>query len=308
MTAPTRLRNAQRPAKSLGIHRLVVGTDFSADGNRAIRRAATLSLAPRARLLLVHVLPASLDRAVLSLATGAAEIELESQAERLRLALRARRRDDVTVTARVVRGNPSDVIERLAQRFAAELIVVGRRGQSRIRELILGTTARRLLRRGRLPVLVVGRPALSVYRTAIVGFDFSPESLRAARLTRHLVPYTASLLAVHACEDPYRGLPPSLIPDRTRRLKEVLVGRNPLVRKAIATTGRGATPWQILIREGDPRQVLLETARARRADLIAVGSAGRSGVPRMVLGSVAEAVLERAPCDVLLVRRKPRPR
>ena len=53
---------------------------------------------------------------------------------------------------------------------------------------------------------------------------------------------------------------------------------------------------------GDPRMVLEEAARAERADLLVVGSHGRSGIQRLLLGSVASHVVTHAPCPVLVVR------
>ncbi len=50
---------------------------------------------------------------------------------------------------------------------------------------------------------------------------------------------------------------------------------------------------------GDPRRVILE--RAAEFDLIAMGTHGRAGAARLLLGSVAEAVVRRAPCPVLTV-------
>jgi nucleotide-binding universal stress UspA family protein len=304
MTAPTKLREIQRPAKGLGIRRLVVGTDFSQDGNRAVRRAAALPLAPHATLLVAHVLSPGTRAAVASLARGAAEIELESLATRLRYALEARRRADVTVHTRVLSGPTWEILDRVAIAFGAELVVVGRRGQSRIRELVLGTTARRLLRAGRLPILMVGRRPVSVYQQAIVGIDLSPESLRAARMARQLVPFSATLIGVHTFEDPHRGLPPGLVPDRTVRTADMFRERGRLVRRALDTVGAGAKPWQVVVREGDPRQVLLEMVRPRPAVLLAVGSTGKTRLARTVLGSVAEGILDRSPCDVLVVRRR----
>ena len=54
--------------------------------------------------------------------------------------------------------------------------------------------------------------------------------------------------------------------------------------------------------EGDPREVLLDTARHEGADLIVVGSHGRSGLSKLVMGSVAAHVVTHAPCSVLVVR------
>jgi len=57
-----------------------------------------------------------------------------------------------------------------------------------------------------------------------------------------------------------------------------------------------------LVKAGDPRDVILEVAAAIPADLIVMGSHGRRGFKRLVLGSVAEAVLREATCPVLVVR------
>jgi nucleotide-binding universal stress UspA family protein len=53
---------------------------------------------------------------------------------------------------------------------------------------------------------------------------------------------------------------------------------------------------------GDPRSVLVEEARRWKADLVAVGSHGRSGLKRVVLGSVASHVASHAPCSVLIAK------
>ncbi len=56
---------------------------------------------------------------------------------------------------------------------------------------------------------------------------------------------------------------------------------------------------------GDPRMTIVDTAAMLPADLVVMGTHGRRGVTRLLLGSVAEAVSRSAPCPVLLVREKP---
>jgi nucleotide-binding universal stress UspA family protein len=55
--------------------------------------------------------------------------------------------------------------------------------------------------------------------------------------------------------------------------------------------------------EGDPREALIEEARKERADLIVVGSHGRTGLEKLVMGSVATHVVTHAPCSVMVVRQ-----
>jgi nucleotide-binding universal stress UspA family protein len=61
-------------------------------------------------------------------------------------------------------------------------------------------------------------------------------------------------------------------------------------------------PVEAAVREGDPRNSIVEEAEQWGADLIVVGSHGRTGIQRWLLGSVAEAVVAHAPCSVQVVR------
>lgn len=58
--------------------------------------------------------------------------------------------------------------------------------------------------------------------------------------------------------------------------------------------------------DGDPREVLIDTAERERADLLVVGSHGRTGLAKLTLGSVSSHVVTHAPCSVLVVKG-PRP-
>lgn len=60
-----------------------------------------------------------------------------------------------------------------------------------------------------------------------------------------------------------------------------------------------------LITHGDPREVIVRTAERENADLVIVGSHGRTGVPKLLMGSVASHVVTHAPCTVLVIKRPP---
>ena len=67
---------------------------------------------------------------------------------------------------------------------------------------------------------------------------------------------------------------------------------------------RGLDP-QLVHREGEPAEVILEEARAVEAQLIVMGARGRSAIARLLLGSVADRVIHHAPCSVLVARGEP---
>jgi nucleotide-binding universal stress UspA family protein len=64
-----------------------------------------------------------------------------------------------------------------------------------------------------------------------------------------------------------------------------------------------AESLDVVARQGDPATTIVDEAREWKADLIVMGSHGRTGVRRLLLGSVAQAVVSHAPCSVEIVRR-----
>ncbi len=61
---------------------------------------------------------------------------------------------------------------------------------------------------------------------------------------------------------------------------------------------------KVLLLEGEPHQRIVELARKKRADLVVIGTHGRTGLPKFLVGSVAERVVRLAPCPVMTVRGK----
>ena len=73
------------------------------------------------------------------------------------------------------------------------------------------------------------------------------------------------------------------------------------------TIHRGRKPIRREVCSGRPGREITTVARRLRADLVAVGTAGRTGIPYILLGSVAEHVMREAPCDVLVTRSRSLP-
>jgi nucleotide-binding universal stress UspA family protein len=307
-TAPTRLMASNTPAsRTIGLRTVVVATDLSPGSSRALRRVAALPYRPRALIVLVHVLDAAVDKTTATLIAGGAEIALEKAAGRLAGWLADRHRRDVRIQVRLLSGErPWHEIDRLARGLGADLVCVGKRGQSRLRQLVPGTTARRLVRRGAVPVLLVNRAPRGPYKQAVLGVDLTNTSKTAARLARRLVPLTGRLTAIHAFESPLRNVPDPIRPDTDGTSRQAvqsdIKARTRRIRRLVEPLAAGGRPWAVRVEEGDARGVLYQAALDSKADLVAVGSAGRTGVNRVLLGSVAESMLERAPCDVLVVR------
>ena len=94
---------------------------------------------------------------------------------------------------------------------------------------------------------------------------------------------------------PEGGLPPSVIFDELRQ-----EGRR-LLKTASLRIGGDSPPWEYLV-EGSPSREIIKAATEWKADLIVLGTHGRSGISRALLGSTAEGVLRHSHIPVLIVR------
>ena len=283
---------------------VLVATDFSLGGLQAVKRAAQLPLAPGARVVLQHVLPEGLPVRRRSGVEALAAHRLEQAAELFTRAAQAAGYQEVRVLGRLDWGEPFVEIVRRGRRMGAELVVVGRHGQRGFKELLIGTTAQRVVRKSDMPVLVVNGEPKGPYRRPLLTTDLERSSQRVAEFgARLLDPGVRSAVLLHACVAPYEAFLYRPQPGRSRvlllRARPEAAAR---LQKLIAILADGGLRLSPRTRNGDPRTVILQEVKRRHADLVVVGSHGRSGLARTLLGTVAEGVIKSAPCDVLVVR------
>ena len=137
--------------------------------------------------------------------------------------------------------------------------------------------------------------------------DFSEFSLRALSYASALARWygsTLTVLHVHP-ELPHVDMIPSLTVGPARRIMLDEIERTRVLeaeRAFVQTAGAGDVPVEVALEDtGDPPRAILERACTLDVDLIVMGSHGRSGYERLLLGSVTEKVLHKAPCPVMVV-------
>lgn len=199
----------------------------------------------------------------------------------------------IPVESSLLFGAPPDCILENAARFRAGLIVMGTHGRTGWDRLKLGSTAQAVVRAAPCPVLtlqeVVARDSFRHHAKVkldrlLVATDFSS---RADGVIRYVLELAAKLGAqvrvVHAADEGEAKIRAQRKLDRMIRELE----RNGIQGESVCVAG-------------DPVEVILEQASVWQAEVIALGTQGRTGLSRLVLGSVAEAVLGRAGCPVLI--------
>ena len=141
------------------------------------------------------------------------------------------------------------------------------------------------------------------FRTILVPTDFSPTAERALALAEELaraagpaqlvlvnayaVPLELEALALYGAKRVFD----ELALESRKRLEEI---QTRIKRKGLQVECRG--------NHGRPEDVIVELARKENADLIVIGTHGRTRLPHVLLGSVAERVIRSAPCPVITIR------
>lgn len=284
------------------LKRILVPTDFSKGAELALRRALLLPLADDATIHVVHVLSPNVPVKAREKVATDARRHLEKIVSRARSKARGRA---LTLTTEILSGEPFVEIIHCSRNIGAQLIVLGRHGRRPIRDMFIGTTVGRVVRKGDVPVLVVNLKPLRPYRRPLIATDLEDTAPRVFALARCVLGPTAKAVrVVHAFTVPFAGF---ITPTFTAREKSEYrrsfqdTAKAGLV-KLLARYGDAGVRWQATIRAGDARSVILHEAVRSHADLIALGTHGRSGIAHALMGSVAEWVVSQAPCDVLVAR------
>jgi nucleotide-binding universal stress UspA family protein len=287
------------------IRSLLAATDFSADADRATRRAARLAVELGARLELLHVVsaPALADLRGLVPDMGDAEARVVAEANRMMEAIAARLHP---AAARVQVGDiPGAILEAAG---AHDMLVLGARGASALRDALLGTTADRLLLAARRPMLVVRREPDAAYRRVVVSCEYAPPARRALELALRVAP-GARITLLHAFEADFEGpLWRASVPrEQIERLRGEAEARTRAWLSGLLKGLDGASAVDVAAEFGNPRRAILDMLESQGADLVVMGKQGRSKAREMFLGSVTRQVLADSKCDVLVVAPGPAP-
>jgi nucleotide-binding universal stress UspA family protein len=287
--------------------RVLLATDFSTHAEKARDLVASLALPPGSTVRVVHAIEPMPD---ITAFAPLPMLELSDYAERdlrteLETFVKPLRAPDRTVEFALPFGRAADVVVREAEASEADLIVIGSRGRGGVSSMILGSVSAEVVDRAPSPVLVARGHVL---RRILLAEDGSASAAVGAQLITSLpplrslpvrvvgvaetgFPYAATMdpMASSAAVEAYHDALPALRAEYERLARD----RATKLRDAgVAATSE--------FREGDAAAQLIKAAAQDKSDCIVIGSRGKTGLTRLVLGSVARAVLFHAECSVLV--------
>ena len=275
-------------------------------------------------LTFLHVVPGDFPGAPMS-PDGAVQavFDRERLARTVGDALEARvarltTRDASSARFEIEGGVPSQVIVRRAQEMPADLVVLGhssKQGPARpaaLGQALLGRTASTVVREAHCSVLVVRQEAAPGPGTRVVAavdlLDGTAQVVRIAAVQAARL--GAGLTLLHSLDpirpvtlgDPGIGVP-LVVPGEAS--DELVRSAQDRLRELVAHI---ELPAETLVVEEPASAAILRTAQGLEASLLVVGTRAKEGLARLVLGSVAQEVVTRSPCNVLVVRQSFPPR
>jgi nucleotide-binding universal stress UspA family protein len=283
------------------IDRILVPVDLGSNTEVVIESAASVAAPYRAELQLLYVIEeVPHSQAAVGLLEQAACERLSGWSE----GLLARGIECARPLA--ISGRPFDAIVRTAQSLHAHLIVMGRSGRGSAEYPVLGTTTSRVMRRTAKPVLAVPTARPLTIRRILCPVDCSNAAARGLRNAIRLAAIFQARLSVMTVitdmSSPFR-----LLSERSDFAK-IASDYEKMEREQFEQFIKGFDFQGITsdreIHYGYAADEIVRLANDAGYDLIVMGSTGRSGLPRVLLGSTAETVARRAPCAVLTVNRE----
>jgi len=279
--------------------RILVPLDGSALAEAILPLAGTLARAHKAGLFLLRAVPQKSGH-------GEAE-EREARVYLARLSERLQDRGVSEVRVLVPHGKPDRAIAEAATEHRVDLIAMTTHGRTGLSRLLVGSVAESVVRHAPAPVLVVrGQPSWGTGQTLKVLVPLDGSELSAAILPvveRLAGPLDLSIHVLHAIEP----LPASAA-GASARFEEIQTFREQEAEGYLEKVARAIEPEGLpvhrVIRVGPAVAVIQQYAQEAAIDLIAMTTHGRTGLSRLLFGSVAEHVLRAVPIPLVLWKQR----
>jgi nucleotide-binding universal stress UspA family protein len=283
------------------VQRILVATDLSVRSDRAVRRAAQLAKQHHAALSVVHVVDDDQPEDVVIAAERAATTQLELVIRPISEALNGR------CEWRTMRGDPFAVLTGLIPEAGADLVVMGAHRKQLLKDVFVGTTVERVIRARVAPVLVASSESARLYSVCLAALDLSEISREALETAARLGLLAGTHLTILHVYDPMAtrtlttlGLPADKVDSYVA--SAALEAAQELT-NFLAAVDLGGLPYRTRVRvqETTVGNAVIQSARDASADLVIIGTHGKGGLARLLLGSTAVEVLGSLETDVLVV-------
>ncbi|MBI5640452.1 MAG: universal stress protein [Nitrospirae bacterium] len=279
--------------------KILVAVDGSESGKNAFRQSCKIARRDNSWITVITAIPPYQDQFQMLSIKEKVSRALREEGEKILSELKKiADEEDVFIRPVLDEGSPVDSILDLAEENNFDLIVMGRRGKGRLEKALVGSVTARVIGHSRRDVLVVPKDTAVKWDTLVTPTDgsrFSKVSTdKAIGLAKSYGGQIKAVSIVDVTEE-FQTQAPDAVEDLVKQARAYADE----VGKRAEEQGVKAESF---VREGESYKVITDLAGQLGADMIIMGSHGRTGVKRLFMGSVTERVIGHAPCPVLVVK------
>jgi nucleotide-binding universal stress UspA family protein len=204
--------------------------------------------------------------------------------------------EGVSIKTRLEEGEFFKKIIDIAEEEKSDLIVIGRRGITRLERALMGSVTAKVIGHSQINVLVVPRDSIIKWENIVVTTDGSKYSEAAAKEAVALTKFWGEKCVLHAIAVTRKSATQDRIQISNNALKEIQLNAKKENIKVDTLLVKGKPHESI-------HETIVEYAKEKNADIIVMGSRGRTGIQRLLIGSVTERVIGHTTCPVMVVKK-----
>ena len=277
--------------------KILVAVDGSDSSKNAFRQACKIARDDKSWITVLTAIPLFEDQFdVLSMKEKVSRTLREEGDKILAGIKKVAEEEDAYIRIILKEGSPFEVILNSAEENNYDLIVMGRRGISHLERALVGSVTAGVIAHSRRDVLVIPKDTILGWENILLSTDGSKYSAISSNKAIELAKsYGSNLTAVSIVDvtDEFYTEAPDAVEELIRKAKQYV--------EDIQKRANGLS-INTLVQEGETYEVITDLARELMSNVIVMGSHGRTGVKRFLIGNVAEKVIGYAPCPVLIAK------
>jgi nucleotide-binding universal stress UspA family protein len=279
------------------IENILLAEDFSSSSENVVTTAIEIAKIFDSEIIPMHVLPDDIMN------EKANALLNETAMKRLEAIVERAKQEGVKAKEIILSfGSPHQAIVQTAMDVNAKLIVIGSGETQKGDKFLLGSTAKRIIQKSEKPVFVVKEGVALNVRHILCPVDFSATSKRALKNAITMCRrFKAELTILSVCEMPSYSWFAS-----GKDLEEEKDDRYAQHKKTfdefMQDFNLSDLKWSKETFKGNPAEQILHAVAAKMVDLLVIGTTGKTGLNRLVIGSVAEKVIREVPCSFLTLK------
>ncbi len=277
---------------------ILVPLDGSESSKNALSQAIKLAKKENSKIAAVKVIPSYEGEMEISLAPDIEESIRKPAEKILEEADRMADAEGISIDTILEEGVVHDEIINVAQLRNCDLIVMGRSGLSALARAFMGSVTARVIGYSPIDVLVVPKDAVLKWQNILLAADGSKYSEAATERVLDIAQtYGGELKVVSVIDVPDEAY--AEIPDVIDKMAE---GARDIVKSVKDRAEVSSIKTAVFVKEGDASKQIIDTANELGVGMICMGNYGRTGLKRLLMGSVTEKVIGHATCPVLVVK------